>query len=516
MGEYLKNHLQVIQLYQEIEVRGEMWLQNLDGPNTISETETQNKFRMKKLLFAAYIVVATAQLCPAQTTKKAQQLDSVFNVLAHQNQFNGSVIIAEKGKIMLKKGYGFSNEQTKELNNPQTIFELASCSKQFTAAAIVLLKRQEKLNYEDKIGKFIPELNFWDKVTIQDLLTHTSGLPSFMGDMQGVWDQTKIATNTDVINFYAKRRDTLKFEPKSRHQYSNTNYVILASIIERTSGKTYANFLSENIFRPLHMKSTFVYNRREKPKEIKNYATGYVWANASFNKVVSEDPAYDEKLIYYMDGVVGHAKVNSNVEDLLKWVAALKTNSLFTQKEFDEMTEVTKTSTGKNIAYGYGFDVSKKEDKFSFGHTGSWDGYVSFIYQNMIKDRTIIVLENFKLGTYPFKNINEILDNQPISLEFKPSIVLTESQMKKFAGIFIDEKDTAEHHVITYKQGHLFYNTDKTNYDMRFYPISANEFKAIRQGGADGVLRFTKLDGGKLKMEMLQDAEVIGSGTSVE
>ena len=134
----------------------------------------------------------------------------------------------------------------------------------------------------------------------------------------------------------------------------------------------------------------------------------------------------------------------------------------------------------------------------------------------MIKDRTIIVLENFKFGTYPFKNINEILDNQPILLEFKPSIVLIESQMKKFAGTFIDEKDTTERHVITYKQGHLFYNTDKTNYDMRFYPISANEFKAIRQGGADGVLRFTKLDGGKLKMEMLQDAEVIGSGTSVE
>ena len=467
---------------------------------------------IKKIVFAAYLLATTAELCSAQNNKETAQLDSVFTVLANQNQFNGSVIIADKGKIILNKGYGFSNEQTKQLNNSQTVYEIASCSKQFTAAAIVLLKRQGKLNYDDQISKYLPELNFWDKVTIQDLLRHTSGLPSFMSDMQNVWDQTKIATNADVVNFYAKRKDTLKFEPKSRHQYNNTNYAILASIIERVSGKTYADFLSEHIFKPLNMKSTFIYNRREKPRKIKNYATGYVWGTNTFEKVVSEDPAYDDKLVYYLDGVVGHAKVNSSVEDLFKWVNALKTNSLFTQKEFDEMTEVTKTSTGKNIAYGYGFDVSKKEGRFSFGHTGSWDGYMSFIYQNVIKDRTIIILENFKLGTYPFKNINEILDHQPISKEFKPRIKLTESEMEKFAGNFADEKDTTEHHVITYKQGHLFYNTNKAKYDMRFFPISSNEFQAIRQGGADGVLKFTKRDDGKLKMEMLQDGEVIGTG----
>ncbi|RZJ86157.1 MAG: class A beta-lactamase-related serine hydrolase [Chryseobacterium sp.] len=469
---------------------------------------------MKKLFFVAYMVLSTAQLCAGQTSRQTQQLDSIFSLLSHQNQFSGSVIIAEKGKIVLKKGYGFSNGQTKKLNNPETIFETASCSKQFTAAAIVLLKRQGKLSYEDNIGKFIPELNFWGKVTILDLLRHTSGLPDFMGDMQHIWDKTKIATNADMISFYAKRRDTLQFGPNSRHEYSNTNYAVLASIIERASGRTYANFLSENIFRPLKMKSSFVYNRREHPKKIKNYATGYVWANGSFDKVVSEDPGYGEKMVYYLDGIVGHAKVNSSVEDMLRWVESLKTNSLLTQKEFEQMTEVTKTSTGKNIPYGFGLDVSKREDRFSFGHTGSWDGYISFSYHNVIKDRTIIVLENFKLGTYPFKNINEILDGLPISKEFRPSIPMAEDEMKAFIGNYIDEQDTAEHHVISYKKGHLIYNTNKTSYDMRFFPISANEFQGIRQGGADGVLRFTKLDNGKLKMEMLQNSQVIGTGTS--
>ena len=101
---------------------------------------------MKKLVFAAYLAVAVAQLCQAQSHKETSQLDSVFTVLANQNQFNGSVLIADNGKIVLKNAYGLSNEQTKTLNDPQTIFELASCSKQFTAAAIVLLKRQGKLN----------------------------------------------------------------------------------------------------------------------------------------------------------------------------------------------------------------------------------------------------------------------------------------------------------------------------------------------------------------------------------
>ncbi|RZJ79056.1 MAG: class A beta-lactamase-related serine hydrolase [Flavobacterium sp.] len=470
---------------------------------------------MRKLLFATCILVATAQLCPAQSEKQTAQLDSIFTVLANQNQFNGSVIIADKGKIALKKGYGFSNEATKTLNNSQTIFELGSCSKQFTAAAIVLLKRQGKLNYDDKITKYLPELNSWGKVSINDLLRHTSGLPSFMLDMSETWDQSKIATNADVISFYAKRKDTLRFEPKSRHQYNNTNYTVLATIIERISGKTYAEFLSQQIFKPLGMKSTFVYNRRANPKQLKNYATGYVWAKNTFDKVVSEDPLYDDKIVYYLDGVVGAAKVNSTAEDIFTWVTSLKTNKLLSKKEFDEMTEVTQTSTGKNIAYGYGFDVSKGKDKFSFGHTGSWDGYASFIYQNVIKDRTIIVLENFKLGTYPFKNINQILDNQPISVEFRPKLQLAENDITKFVGTYADESDTTEQHIISYKNGHLFYNTSKVNWDMRFFPTSANTFQGIRQGGADGVLKFTTLENGQMKMEMLQDESVIGSGKKI-
>ncbi|NSL85998.1 beta-lactamase family protein [Chitinophaga sp. Mgbs1] len=466
-------------------------------------------------MFLSFLFVIAAGLCFAQKNTQYKQLDSIFSVLHSQNQFNGSVLIADKGKVLLKKGYGIRDEKTKALNNPGTVFELASCTKQFTAMGIVLLKKDGKLNYDDKISKYIPELSCWDKVTIYDLLRHTSGIPEFLVDMEEDKDPTKILNNQDLINFYANRHDTLRFEPKTRHRYSNTNYALLASIIERASGRKYADYLHERIFKPLKMKNTFVYNRRETPRAIKNYATGYVWAKDSFEKVTSENPRYGDRTVYYLDGVVGAAKVNSTVEDLFRWITALKNNTLITRQEFEEMTAVTKTSLNKNISYGFGFDVSKGENKFAFGHTGSWDGYISFISQNMIKDKTIIILENFNLGTYSYDNINQVLDNKPLSLEYKTKLNLPDSEMKTFSGIYKDEKEPEEQHIITCKNGHLFYNTNKVKWDMRFFPVSGNEFQAIRQGGRDGVLRFTTQADGATRLEMIEYGKVIGSGVKL-
>lgn len=465
---------------------------------------------MKQFTFS-FILFMITSICFGQDKKHEKQLDSIFSVMYEQNQFNGVVLIADKGKVILKKGYGYSNEETRKPNDEKTVFELGSCSKQFTATAIVLLKRQGKLDYNDKISKYLPELSFWDNVTIYDLLRHTSGLPEYLTNMSEEWDKTKIATNEDLIKFYANRKDTLAFKPKSKYRYNNTNYALLASIVERASGKKYADFLSEFIFKPLKMNNTFVYNRRENPKKISNYATGYVWAKNSFEKVTSENPKYDDTSVYYLDGIVGAAKVNSNVEDLYKWVTALKSNTFLTQKEFDDMTEITKTSTGKNISYGFGFDVSKGENKFSFGHTGSWDGYISFIYQNMIKDRTIIIQENFTLGAYPFDNIVQVLEDKPLTVVYQQKKMIPEAEMMQYEGIYTDEKNGDEH-IISYKQGHLFYNTNRVKWDMRFFPISSAEFLGVRQGGRNGVLKFTKLENGTMRLEMLEYGKAIGNG----
>lgn len=461
-------------------------------------------------LFFAFCTLSN--LAFSQQEQEVRQLDSIFTMMRNQHQFNGTVLIAEKGKVILQKGYGFSNELNRSENNTKTIFELASCSKQFTAAAILLLKRQNKLQYEDKISKYLPQLDFWNKVTIADLLKHTSGIPEYLIDMPKEWDKSKIATNEDLIRFYAARRDTLQFEPHSKHRYNNTNYALLASIIEKVSGKTYAEFLATNIFKPLKMKNTFVYNRREHPQKVKNYATGYVWARNSFDKVTSENFRYGDSTVYYLDGIVGNAKVNSNVEDLYKWIVTLKNNTFFSNAEFEDMTAVTKTSLGRAVPYGFGLDVSKGENRFSFGHTGSWDGYATFIYHNMIKDRTIITLQNFKMGAYPFETITQVLEHTLPKVEYPKKMTLPETEIQKYTGTYVDEKNPEEIQYITNLDGHLIHNAKRVAWDMRFFPVSVNEFQAIRQGGIDGVLKFSMLTNGELKLEMFQYGEMIGSG----
>lgn len=464
---------------------------------------------MNKIKFTAFLLLLANSLRAQQHFK--EQLDSVFTVMYNQKQFNGSVLIAEKGKVIFSKAYGYSDTLSKHFNQTNTVYELASCSKQFTATAIVLLKRKGLLQYDDPIDQYLPELQRWHSVKIIDLIRHTSGLPEFLADMSKGWDHHKIASNDDLIKFYSARKDTLNFKPGSRHRYNNTNYALLASIIERISGKSYADFLYENIFKPLKMRSTFVYNRRQRPAKIKNYATGYVWKRDTFDKITSENPSYGDSLVYYLDGIVGNAKVNSTVNDIYKWINALRNNTFFSPFEFETITAITPTSAGKNIPYGFGLDLSGRKPNLSFGHTGSWDGYASFIYHNMAKNRSIITLQNFKLGAYPFETINQILDRKDITVEYKEKVSLPAELMSKFAGSYVNE-DHSDEQIISFLDGHLIHNSKKIKWDMRFFPVSNHEFQGIRQGGADGVLKFTEMENGDVKLEMLEYGNVIGTG----
>lgn len=469
---------------------------------------------MKKINSILKIALLLASLLGfGQNTTVEKRLDSLFSSLADQHQFNGSVLIAEKGKILYNKGKGHSNERTKELNNPQTIFELASCSKQFIGVGIALLQRENKIRYTDDITIYLPELSNFKGVTVYDLLRHTSGIPEFLGNFREDWKNERIATNQDVIDYYSQKKDTLGFAPNSRHRYSNTNYVFLASIIERVSKQTLDAYLKAKIFKPLKMERTFIYNRRLKPRKIKNYAYGYTWISNSFEKATEDDERVGYKTAYYMDGITGSAKVNSTVEDLYKWVNALKSNTLLTQKEFDEVMAISKTNRNQDVLYGFGFEVRKKEQTISYGHTGSWDGYITFIHYNSSNDRTIIVLNNFKNGVYPYQTLLEILDGKANSKEFVKKTALSEEAMKKFTGGYADAQHADEKHLITYLDGHLIYNTDKIKWDMRFFPTSPTTFQAIRQGGTDGVLTFLSQEDGTIRLEMTQYGENIGRGT---
>jgi CubicO group peptidase (beta-lactamase class C family) len=462
-------------------------------------------------LTSALLVANTWSFGQKNTTEK--RLDSLFTALTAQNQFSGSVLIAEKGKVIYKGGKGYSNELSKELNNSQTIFELASCSKQFTGVSIALLHRENKLNYSDDVTKYLPELTSFKGVTIYDLLHHTSGIPEFLfGNFTEEWKNDRIATHQDVVAYYAERKDTLEFVPLSKERYTNTNYVLLAVIIERVSGQKLDTYLAEKIFQPLKMDHTFIYCRRAVPRKLKNYAFGYVWVPNSFEKATEDDERVGRKEVYYMDGIYGAAKVNSTVEDLYKWMNAIKNNQLLTAEEFEEVMAITKTSANENVLYGFGFEVRKGTNSISYGHTGSWDGYITLMHYSSQNDRTVIVLNNFKNGVCPYQTISEIIDNKPSSNEFVRKVELTDEVIKKYVGEYTDPENPDEKHVITYLDGHLVYNTNKAAWDMRFFPSADGVFQAIRQGGTNGVMEFKTQDDGTMNLEMTMYGRVIGKG----
>lgn len=321
------------------------------------------------------------------------KIDSLV-MLKSNKGFNGSVLVIDGGHEVYKKHVGFSNFDGKELINDTSIFELASCSKQFTAMAIMILVQQGKLSYTDTIQKFIPNLPY-NHITIENLLCHTSGLPDYMELLQKYWDKHKFATNNDVIDLFIKHKPKVYYAPNQTFDYSNTGYALLSVIIEKASGLSYAEFLDKHIFKPLGMKYTRVYNtRRSKNEKIDNYAYGYIYSD-KLKKYVLPDSLTDYKYVIYMDAITGDGTVNTNVTDLALWDKALRENTLVQKNTLDKAFTPYQLKDGKQSNYGYGqIIVNDGKSEKAVYHGGSWPGYSSFILHFIERETSIIVLSN--------------------------------------------------------------------------------------------------------------------------
>lgn len=347
---------------------------------------------------------------------KVNKIDSLLRSLYEKGKLNGNVLVAEKGKIIYLKSFGVANEFTGGKVNENTIFELASCSKQFTAMAIIILKEQGKLSLDDPISRYLPKLSFYDKITIRNLLNHTGGLPDYLSIMDTVFDKHKIAVNEDIITIFARLKPALEFSPGTQFKYSNTGYALLASVIEKTSGESYARFLKKNIFEPLHMQRTFVYNRRLHPEKINNYAFGYIYSKY-LGKYILPDSIEKAKVVYWLDGVVGDGTVNSTVIDLLKWDRALYTGKLISKADMQQVFSSGKLIDGTLTKYGFGWKIEQHADYGKLvRHSGGWPGYKSDIERHIDNDKTIIVLQNHYDAEEPTKAIRSILYDQPVAL----------------------------------------------------------------------------------------------------
>ncbi|MDX2003063.1 MAG: serine hydrolase domain-containing protein [Chitinophagales bacterium] len=313
---------------------------------------------------------------------RLSRIDSLIDSSFKYNGFNGAVLVAEKGQILVNKAVGFANFSTGELLQSNSIFELASVSKQFTAMSIMLLKQQGKLSFDDDMLTYLPELPY-QGITIRHLLNHTSGLPNYMWLVDNRWKESYAPYNEDVIALMAKYKPQVYFKPGAKFTYSNTGYMLLAAIVERVSGEEFIDFVDHHIFQPLGMTNSYVYSAA-KECNYKECLNGYRMSKRGLYQVPIDD----------LDGSVGDKGVHSTVEDLFKWDQALYTDRLVRKDILEEAFTKGKTNLGKDVDYGFGFRIAERNGRKVIYHNGLWHGFRTAIIRDVERQVTIIVLNH--------------------------------------------------------------------------------------------------------------------------
>jgi len=324
------------------------------------------------------------------TAQKSTELDNRFSNLNKKGVFNGTILYSENGETIFKKAYGYKNFRQKDSLQLSSAFQLASVSKMFTAAAIMVLKEKNKLQYDDTITKFIPEFPYYG-ITIRQLLTHRSGLSRYMSLADKYWDINKPINNEEVVELFVKYKPDPYFKPDNGFHYCNTNYTLLASIVERISGKPFDIFIQENIFDPLEMNDSFVYNLRNKEDintKIPVGVPGYRYRRWRLVEVGD----------YYLNGVMGDKGVYASVEDLFKFNLALDNGTLVSQSTLEEaFTPGSAKYYKRKDNYGFGWRIRESLDSTAY-HFGWWKGFRSFYIRDMKNERTLIALTNTHKG----------------------------------------------------------------------------------------------------------------------
>ena len=315
------------------------------------------------LCFALLVFITLPR--PARAEELAPEVAEKIKALVEKRLPPGgpgaAITVIKEGQVILEHGYGFADIQAKTPPAATTLFDLASVSKQFTATAILLLAERGQLSLEDDVRKYLPELPVYDAkhpVLVKDMLHMASGIPEYDTSGSDLKNPAK-ATNLEVLHNLAKTKQA-DFEPNTKYAYTNTNYVLLAAIVERLSKKSMHEFLEAEIFKPLGMSHTTV---QDAEHLVKDFATGYRKAkNGAFKT--------DHDLVT----ITGDGNVFSCVEDLAKWDQALREGKLLKPESWTLAHTSNKLKSGKDTEYGFGCEVSGTKYGRCIYHTGSWNG----------------------------------------------------------------------------------------------------------------------------------------------
>lgn len=372
------------------------------------------------LCFGLCAFVVVPDLCPAQATKKgtkkagtipaewkekSQSVDAIVRKYLHDDGPGLALLIVKDGQTGHKQGYGLANLRREIPITPQTNFELASVSKQFTAMAIMILHDRGKLSFDDDIHKFFPNLPGVKQnrpVRVRDVLQHISGLPDYMTFKTIPARDPDFPTNADILR--EMPRHPMAFPTGTKYEYNNSNYVVLASLVEKLSGKTFGTFMHDEIFRPLGMSTTVVYEQRTVDRGRRAIGYGLV-EGMRFSPRDTTPAAISAKTqrknfrVWEEDTViVGDGSVWSNLEDMARWDAALRDKKLIKLETYEAAFTNLKLDNGNepDENYGFGWELyfNRRGHLFCVGHGGSWYGFGTDIQRHLDDNLTIVTLCN--------------------------------------------------------------------------------------------------------------------------
>ena len=345
----------------------------------------------------AAFLLALATICPAipcAAQVPSTPIDSIFSALKSSNAPGAAVLVVRNGQPVFRRGYGVTDLRTQHPIDVKTNFRLASFTKQFTAACIMLLVRDGKLHYDDRLTDIFPEFPAYGKsITVRNLLNHTSGLPDYEDLLMKQYPDTpeeKIPQILDAgVLKLVEQQTSGKFAPGSKWEYSNSGYAMLAMIVEKVSGKNFGQFLQERIFTPLKMTNTLAYEKGK--NEVPHRAYGHSKIDGVWHET-DQSPT---------SAVLGDGGIYSSLDDLAKWDHALREHTLLSEEEMrPALTPVQPTDgppkfpEGKPVSYGFGWFLDPYQGHKRMSHDGNTIGFRTTIQRFPGDQLTVIVLAN--------------------------------------------------------------------------------------------------------------------------
>lgn len=320
----------------------------------------------------------------AQRRMESAQIDSFIKALHKSGYFNGTLLVARKGTIVYHQSMGWADMANNDSVNNELPYQMASVTKPITSAAIMLLVQRGEISLDDKITKYFPELMIYHKVKVSHLLNHTSGIPDYIYRLPAAWKKKEYMTNDDLISFYSAKKFKTTFAPGYRYEYCNTNYALLASIVERVTEQKFPDFVKNEIFDPLGMSHSYIFTPDRDSMDGEKIK-GYRWTGR----------AWLEYGIDYRNGIVGDKGMYATADDMLRFSKAFDEDNLWCNETCESIFKPTYTYGKGESEYGLGWRIREWDSSRVLLHYGFWNSFRTGLIEFPESDVTFVILNNF-------------------------------------------------------------------------------------------------------------------------